>query len=130
MRTRGSAVGSNPVDGTSYTADAAFGGGSEIGTGNFVVYKGTGTSVMVTGLTTDSLYYYRAYEFNDTVDEAYNTDTAADNPNSESTGPVAPVATARHECHRDRIYCQLERGHPRRRLPVWTWPWTAGSQHL
>ncbi len=87
---QGAAVGSDPVDGTSYTADAAFGSGSEIGTGNFVVYKGTGTGVTVTGLTAETDYHFRAYEFNDTYTEKYNTDTATDNPNNQRTLPHAP----------------------------------------
>ena len=45
----GSAVDGDPADGTSYTADAAFGNGTQIGTGNYVVYKGTGTSVTEIG---------------------------------------------------------------------------------
>ncbi len=91
---KGSAVDTNPVDNTAYTANATFGGGSEIGTGNFVVYKGTGTSVILTGLSAGWIYYVRAYEFNDIVDEVYNTNTAANNPNSQSTLPSAPTATA------------------------------------
>ncbi len=67
----GSAVNSDPVSGTSYTANAAFGSGSQIGTGNYVVYKGTGTSVNVTGLSTATTYHYAIYEFN-TSDNCYN----------------------------------------------------------
>jgi len=94
---QGSAVDSNPVDGTGYTANAAFGSGSQIGTGNYVVYKGTGTSVTVTGLTAATTYHFRAYELNDTIDERYNTDTATGNPNNQTTlpnTPGAPTATA------------------------------------
>ena len=60
------AVDSNPVDGTSYTANAQFGSGDEIGNGNYVVYIGTGTSVSVTGLTNSTTYHFAVYEFNDT----------------------------------------------------------------
>jgi PKD repeat protein len=67
----GSAVNSDPVSGTSYTANAAFGSGSQIGTGNYVIYKGTGTSVNVTGLSTATTYHYAIYEFN-TADNCYN----------------------------------------------------------
>jgi len=55
------------VNGTNYTANAAFGSGSEIGTGNFVVYKGTGTGVTVTSLMSGEAYYYSLYEFNSTT---------------------------------------------------------------
>lgn len=62
----GSAVDSDPVDGTSYsaTANALFGSGEQLGTGNFVVYSGTGSSVTVTGLTSNTTYHVAVYEFN------------------------------------------------------------------
>jgi len=59
----GSAVNSDPVDGTTYAANAAFGSGSLLTPGNYVVYKGTGTSVDVTGLTTSTTYYVKVYAF-------------------------------------------------------------------
>lgn len=74
----GSAVNSNPVDGISYTSNMAFGSGSQIGTGNYVVYSGSGNSVTVTGLTTNTSYHYAVYEFNGTGGtENYLTATAA-----------------------------------------------------
>lgn len=48
-------------DGTAYTADAAFGSGSDVGTGEYVVYKGTGTSVTVTGLTNGTTYHFEVF---------------------------------------------------------------------
>jgi hypothetical protein len=95
---QGTAVDSNPVDGADYAADSTFKSGSQIGTGNYVVYKGTGTSVNVTGLTASATYHFRAYEFNDAGgNPAYNTATATGNPNSQTTlpdVPEAPVAKA------------------------------------
>jgi hypothetical protein len=60
----GSSVTSNPVDNTTYTANSAFGSGTQIGTGNYVVYADTGKSVTLTGLTAGIRYYINAYEFN------------------------------------------------------------------
>ncbi len=60
------AVDSNPVDGTAYNANANFGSGDQIGTGNYVVYVGTGASVSVTGLTPSTTYNFAVYEFNAT----------------------------------------------------------------
>ncbi len=62
----GSAVDSDPVSGITYTANSSFTGGTQIGTGNYVVYNGTGTSVSVTGLSAGSTYYYSVYEYNTT----------------------------------------------------------------
>lgn len=58
-----SAINSSPVNGITYTANAVFGSGTQIGTGNYVVYKGTGTSVNVTGLTSGVTYYFAVYEY-------------------------------------------------------------------
>ncbi len=54
----GASVSATPGgDGSSYTADAVFGSGTDIGTNEYVIYKGTGTSMTVTGLTNDLTYY-------------------------------------------------------------------------
>ncbi|NJC87132.1 MAG: hypothetical protein FIB02_01135 [Desulfuromonas sp.] len=65
-----SAVDSDPLDGTysTYTANAAFGSGTQIGTGNYVVFKGAGTSVAVTGLTSGTTYYVAVYEYKGALD--------------------------------------------------------------
>ena len=69
-----------PTDGMAYTANVAFGTGSQIGTGNFVVYKGTGTSVSITGLKPDTAYYISIVEFNGiTPTENYRSEGATGN---------------------------------------------------
>jgi hypothetical protein len=60
----GSAVNTDPVNGTLYSANANFGGGSQIGTGNYVVYNGTGSSINLTGLAAGTDYHYAIYEYN------------------------------------------------------------------
>ncbi|MFZ5971469.1 MAG: BspA family leucine-rich repeat surface protein [Bacteroidota bacterium] len=63
-----------PADGTDYTASATFGSGNLVGTGNFVVYEGTGTTVTITGLVHSTTYYIRIFEFNGTgTGTVYNT---------------------------------------------------------
>jgi len=62
----GSAVNATPVNGTTYTANAVFGSGTQIGSGNYVVYKGTGTSVNVTGLSSATAYHFAVFEYNTT----------------------------------------------------------------
>ena len=61
---QGSAVDGTPVDGITYTPDTRFGSGEQIGTGNYVVYTGSGSSVTVTGLRPSKTYYVAVYEFN------------------------------------------------------------------
>ncbi|HSS22101.1 MAG TPA: DNA/RNA non-specific endonuclease [Pyrinomonadaceae bacterium] len=61
---QGSAVDGEPVDFTSYTANANFGSGSQINGGNYVVFAGTGNSVIVTGLLASTTYHFAVFEFN------------------------------------------------------------------
>lgn len=42
-------------------ADATFGNGSDIGTNEFLVFRGTGTSVTVTGLSANTTYYFKVF---------------------------------------------------------------------
>ncbi|QTA80023.1 Immunoglobulin like fold-containing protein [Desulfonema limicola] len=60
----GTPVDAAPADGAGYEAQAAFGTGTEIGTGNYAVYSGAGTSMTVTGLSPGIKYYAAVYEFN------------------------------------------------------------------
>ncbi|RMG58194.1 MAG: hypothetical protein D6722_23880, partial [Bacteroidetes bacterium] len=60
---QGAPVNAAPVDGTGYTAAAAFGAGDEIGTGNYVVYDGVGNSVALTGLAPGSTYHLAVFEY-------------------------------------------------------------------
>ncbi len=53
-----------PVDGTYYTASSTFGAGTDLGSGNFVVYDGTGTSATITGVTAGTNYYFGVFEYN------------------------------------------------------------------
>jgi len=59
-----SAVNSDPSSGNAYTANNSFGSGSQIGTGNYVVYQGNGNSVNLTGLLPSTNYHFAVYEYN------------------------------------------------------------------
>lgn len=86
-----SAVNSNPVDETGYTASAVFGSGSQIGTGNFVVYSGNASTVTVTGLNTLTQYHFRVFEFNGSGGASNYLTTAAPVANA-TTLPVTLVS--------------------------------------
>ena len=91
----GSAVDSFPVDATAYTANAAFGSGTQIGTGNYVVHAGSGPLATLSGLSRDVVYHFRVFEFNGTGATAnYNTNSASGNPASQTTMAVNPGAAA------------------------------------
>ncbi|HSA16857.1 MAG TPA: autotransporter-associated beta strand repeat-containing protein [Kiritimatiellia bacterium] len=84
---QGSAVDSNPADGMGYTNNAAFGSGTQLGTGNYVVYIGSGTSVVMSALTAGVTYHVAIYEFNgDDGLQNYRT-------SDPRTGSQAPLDT-------------------------------------
>jgi hypothetical protein len=60
----GSAVNATPVKGFLYNASSQMGSGYDFGSGNYVVYKGTGSAVTVTGLSHSTVYYFALIEFN------------------------------------------------------------------
>ncbi|WP_296621779.1 BspA family leucine-rich repeat surface protein [Marivirga sp.] len=88
------AVNASPVNLTSYVANAAFGSGDEIGTGNYVVYNGGGNGFTITGLNEGTIYHFQVFEYNgENGLEVYNTSTATGNPASEET-LATPVITS------------------------------------
>lgn len=71
-----SAVTATPTgDGTAYTADALFGNGTQIATNEYVVYKGTGTSVTVLGLTNNTTYHFTVFTRRGTTWSSGTTDS-------------------------------------------------------
>ncbi|MFZ4399453.1 MAG: GEVED domain-containing protein [Bacteroidales bacterium] len=59
----GSAVDADPVNGIAYNADTAFGNGSQIGSGNFVIYNGNANSINISALASGTNYFYSVYEY-------------------------------------------------------------------
>ena len=82
----GSAVTANPVDGTTYTANTAFGSGSDIGTNEYVVYAGSGTTVAVTGLTCGTTYHVEIFSY-DCTPINYKTDAGGVSNQATSACP-------------------------------------------
>ncbi len=80
----GSAVDFDPLNGTNYTANAAFRSGDELGQGNFVVYNGTGTTASLTGLNGGTAYYFAVYEYN-TAANCYLTPALTGNGTTNCT---------------------------------------------
>jgi hypothetical protein len=52
-----------PENGSEYSANSAYGSGDEIGSENFVVYNGTGTSVSISGLDSGTDYSFAIYSY-------------------------------------------------------------------
>lgn len=59
-----SPVDADPVDLTVYTPNSAFGSGDQIGTGNFVVFRGSANATTVSNLQQGSVYHFTLYEMN------------------------------------------------------------------
>lgn len=88
-----SAVDAYPADGYEYTANNSFGSSDSFGTGNFLVYDGTGNSVAITGLDPNTTYYYAVVTFNDSG-EATNFKTSSPATGSQITLQDAPTVSA------------------------------------
>ncbi|NOZ34431.1 MAG: T9SS type A sorting domain-containing protein [Chlorobi bacterium] len=86
-------VNQDPNPGTTYTANATFGSGSEIGTGtgNFVIYDGTAGTVNLSGLTSGQTYYFAVYTYNSAT-HCYNTSELSGN--ATTVGPPTVITTA------------------------------------
>ncbi|NBW37265.1 MAG: hypothetical protein EBR30_20050, partial [Cytophagia bacterium] len=86
---QGAAVDADPTDFTSYTANAAFGSGTQIGSGNRVIYDGTGNTVNVTSLSAGAVYHFAVYEYNGagTTTAAYLTPAAVASRSTLATQP-------------------------------------------
>ncbi|MFH0867239.1 MAG: hypothetical protein V1904_13675 [Bacteroidota bacterium] len=71
----------NPTDGTDPTANPVYGG-----SGEQVVYNNNGNSINVSGLSVNTTYWFRIYEYNNSgVNTKYNVNTATANPGSQLT---------------------------------------------
>ena len=70
---QGSAVTGVPVNYSVYSANTAFGNGTQVpsSSGNYVVYNGTGNSVTVTALAPATTYHVAIYEYNGTNGPVY-----------------------------------------------------------
>lgn len=88
----GGAVDAFPVDGANYVASTNFGGGTQIGTGNYVVWAGSGPIGGLTNLVRDQSYHLRVFEYNGTLGTTANffTNAASGNPYSLKTMAGVP----------------------------------------
>lgn len=82
------AVDAAPSDGQRYAADSTFASGDEIGSGNYVVFDGDGSSVHIVGLTPEREYHISVFEYNgDSTDTKY---LAAGSASNSQTTPAVP----------------------------------------
>ncbi len=88
-----SAVSAFPQDNNAYTANSQFGSGSNLGSGNYVVYSGSDSTVTVSSLTAGKTYHFAALEFNGSGNTSkYKVTSPA--RTSQATLPNAPSIQA------------------------------------
>lgn len=63
VATESNSITTFPDDGVSYTANAAFGAGQNLGNNTYVVYAGTGSSVSLTNLDASKKYLFTTFEY-------------------------------------------------------------------
>ncbi len=81
----------NPSNGSTYSANTVYTGTGYGAPGEQVVYNGTGTSVPVTGLSPNTQYWFRVYNYNASgAQSTYLTSTATLNPNSQFSASLNP----------------------------------------
>ncbi len=86
----GSPVDTVPSNLTSYTAVSVYGSGSQIGTGNYVIMANSQSSVTLTGLQPNTVYYFTSFEFNGSSGPVYNNVSPAAGNASTLQGPTVP----------------------------------------
>ena len=70
------AVDAIPADGSSYSANASFGSGGQLGTGNFAVFNNITNSVIVTNLKVNTTYHVTVFEHDGTGPDYLTSKTA------------------------------------------------------
>jgi hypothetical protein len=85
---KSSAVLSGPADLSVYPANTAFASGAQIGVDEYVVYSGSSNSVVVTGLASGEVYYYRIFEYNGSAAPVYNVAATVSGSVATGTLPV------------------------------------------
>ena len=101
---QGSAVTSSPVNLSAYPANSVFGNGAQIGAGEYVVYGGSGSSVIITGLTPNTTYHYRIFEYNGVDAPVYNIANALNgSATTESALPLKWVSFVAKESNGETV---------------------------
>lgn len=88
----GSAVSWAPMDGSAVSGESShFFTATDQGSGNKVVYEGAGSSVLVTGLSSATTYYFAVYEYNVGTDNSQNYLTTSPGTGSQTSAVASPA---------------------------------------
>ncbi|PKL83211.1 MAG: hypothetical protein CVV24_06050, partial [Ignavibacteriae bacterium HGW-Ignavibacteriae-3] len=88
----GSAISYTPSDGAASSGvNSNFSSATDQGSGNIIVYDGTGSTVTVTGLGSGTIYYFAVYEYNVGSGSSQNYLTASPGTGSQTTSTLTYV---------------------------------------
>lgn len=117
----GSAVTGLPTNLTSYTANAAYGSGTQIGSA-YVVYNGNGTTFNLTNLTQNTNYYFKVVEQTGTGSAAtfFTSSTLNGDHGTLAPPPSTPPAAAATPpvCSSHSVNFKVQKGDGNRRIVV------------
>lgn len=113
----------NPVTGTPtdlalYGENAAFGMGSVIGAGNYVVYANIGTGVTVSNLEPNTIYHISVFEYNGASQPLYLKPAATASFTSAAGPNIAPSNLAFSAIDGDRHIISYKEGNGTKRLVI------------
>jgi hypothetical protein len=90
---KGSAVNVSPTDLVFYSGGEDFGSGGKLGTDNYVVYRGAGSSVKVNNLEPNTTYHFAVFEYNGSNTPVY-LNPAATSSVVTNAGPTIAATSA------------------------------------
>lgn len=115
----GAAVNVNPTDLVNYTANGSFGLGSQIGSGNYVVYEGSGETIAVDNLKPGTTYHFSIFEYSGNQGYVYATTNPATISGATLPRPTVPAsAFAYNPIEGDRLGISMQRGNGTGRIII------------
>ncbi|SHO64602.1 CARDB domain-containing protein, partial [Algoriphagus zhangzhouensis] len=114
----GAEVNVEPEDLVNYSYSQNFGLGSDMGDGNFVVYSGTGSTMNLSNLATNTTYHFKIFEYKGNSGRVYLRPgfSGSQQTGSEPTVPASNFYTSNVDGN--RFYYGFSAGNGTRRLVV------------
>lgn len=115
----GAAVNVNPTDLVNYVANGSFGAGSQIGSGNYVIYEGSGETVTMDNLKPSTTYHFAVFEYNGNQGYVYATTNPAIISGTTLPRPTIPsTAFAFTTIEGDRLGISMQSGNGSGRIII------------
>lgn len=108
-----------PADGTSYTANAVWEQGQDVGNGQYIVYQGNGSNVTLTGLAPDVTIHFAVFEFNGTATATnYLTTAYLTASGSTLSAPTTPSNSTQSIVTGTSVQLQWQKGNGQNRIVI------------